>query len=137
MFSALAIAVHNFPEGLATFAVALAGTEVPGCDSRWPSRSTTCPEGWQPSAPRSTAPPGSRTKGFPLVFPVGSFRADLGALIGFFFLRSLFSGGVTRLDACRGRGDHGLRQPRRAPSNRGGARRAPPLHHRPQWPAWR
>ena len=91
VFSAIAIAVHNFPEGLATFAVALQEPRL-GVAIALAIAIHNVPEGIAISAPIYCAT-GSRRKAFRWSFLSG-LSEPLGALIGFFFFRSLFTEGV-------------------------------------------
>ena len=91
MFSALAIAVHNFPEGIATFAVALQEPRL-GVAIALAIAIHNIPEGVAISAPIYCAT-GSRMKAFRWSFLSG-LSEPIGALISFFFLRTLFSGGI-------------------------------------------
>lgn len=88
ILSALAIAVHNFPEGLASFMSALSDP-VSGISIAIAIALHNIPEGITVAGPifHST---GSRGKAF--LFALGSGLAEpLGALVGFLFLRSIFT----------------------------------------------
>jgi ZIP family zinc transporter len=85
LFAALAIAIHNFPEGLATFVAALSDSRL-GID---------IPEGLAISAPVYFAT-GSRRKAFWISFASG-LAEPVGALVGYLFLRSLLSDSVLGL----------------------------------------
>lgn len=88
LFSALAIGIHNFPEGLATFMAALA-TPTLGISIAVAVAIHNIPEGLAVSAPIYYAT-GSRLKAFLLSFSSG-LAEPIGALVGYFILRSLFS----------------------------------------------
>lgn len=88
MFSAIAIAIHNFPEGLATF---LAAVEDPvlGIPIAVAVAIHNIPEGIAVSIPIYYAT-GSRKKAFFLSFLSG-LAEPVGALLGFFLLMQFFS----------------------------------------------
>jgi ZIP family zinc transporter len=88
VFSALAIAIHNFPEGLATFMAALADPKL-GISIAVAIAIHNIPEGVAVSAPiyYSTQ---SKTKAFILSTSSG-FAEPVGALIGYFLFRSFFN----------------------------------------------
>jgi len=88
MFTALAIAIHNFPEGLATFAGALANPAL-GLSIAVAIAIHNIPEGISVSIPIFFAT-GSRKKAFWFSFLSG-ISEPLGALIGYTILRSFFS----------------------------------------------
>ena len=88
LFSALAIAVHNFPEGLATFMGALTDPAL-GISITIAIAIHNIPEGVAVSAPIYYATK-SRSKAFFLSAASG-FAEPVGALIGYFLLRSIFS----------------------------------------------
>jgi len=88
MFSALAIAIHNFPEGLATFIAALADPKL-GVSIAVAIAIHNIPEGLAVSAPIYYASK-SRKKAFILSFLSG-LSEPIGALIGYFLLRSVFN----------------------------------------------
>jgi ZIP family zinc transporter len=85
VFSALAIGIHNFPEGLATF---ISGLENPtlGISIAVAIAIHNIPEGLAVSAPIYYATK-SRRKAFVLSFLSG-LAEPLGALIGYFLLRT-------------------------------------------------
>ena len=88
IMSALAIAIHNFPEGLASFMSALSDP-VSGISIAIAVALHNIPEGITVSTPIYTES-GSRTKAF--LYTLASGLAEpLGALFGFLFLRSIFS----------------------------------------------
>ncbi|MBM3405253.1 MAG: zinc transporter ZupT [Bacteroidetes bacterium] len=88
LFSALIIAIHNFPEGLATFAAGLSEPSI-----AYPIAVAVAihniPEGIAVSIPLYYAT-GSRKKAFVLSFLSG-LAEPAGALIGYFILYSFFS----------------------------------------------
>lgn len=88
VFSALAIAIHNFPEGLATFAAGLSDPEI-ALPIAVAIAIHNIPEGIAVSVPIYYAT-GSRRRAFFLSFLSG-LAEPLGALIGFFLLRSFFN----------------------------------------------
>lgn len=88
MFSALAIAIHNFPEGLATFASALSDPAL-GLSITIAIALHNIPEGISVAVPLYYAT-GSRKKAFFYSFLSG-LSEPLGALIGYFILRSFFN----------------------------------------------
>ncbi len=88
LFSALAIAIHNFPEGLATFMGALTDPTL-GVSIAVAIAIHNIPEGVAVSAPIYYATK-SRKKAFWLSFASG-LAEPVGALIGFFILRTIFS----------------------------------------------
>jgi zinc transporter, ZIP family len=87
VFTAVAIAIHNFPEGLATFAAALADPAL-GISIAVAIAIHNIPEGIAIAVPVHAAT-GSRKKAFWLSFASG-LAEPVGALIGWFLLRSLF-----------------------------------------------
>jgi ZIP family zinc transporter len=91
IFSALAIAIHNFPEGLATFIGALEDTAT-GVSIAVAIAIHNIPEGIAVSVPILLAT-GSRRKAFGLSFLSG-LSEPIGALIGFFILRTFMSDAV-------------------------------------------
>ena len=88
LFSALAIAIHNFPEGLATFAAGLTNPEI-AIPIAVAIAIHNIPEGIAVSVPLYYAT-GSRKKAFFLSFLSG-LAEPVGALIGYFVLYSFFS----------------------------------------------
>ncbi|MBN1928746.1 MAG: zinc transporter ZupT [Chlorobiaceae bacterium] len=88
LFSALAIAIHNFPEGLATFMSGLSNPTL-GISIAVAIAIHNIPEGLAVSAPIYFATK-SRKKAFVLSFLSG-LAEPVGAFIGFFLLRSLFT----------------------------------------------
>jgi len=88
LFSALAIAIHNFPEGLATFMGALNDPTL-GISIAVAIAIHNIPEGIAVSAPIYYASK-SRKKAFWLSFLSG-LAEPVGALLGFFILRNFFS----------------------------------------------
>lgn len=88
VLSALAIAIHNFPEGLATFASAVQNPTL-GISIAVAVAIHNIPEGIAVSVPIYFAT-GSRKKAFAYSFLSG-LSEPLGALVGYFLLRSFFS----------------------------------------------
>lgn len=88
LFSALAIGIHNFPEGLATFMGALTDPTL-GISIAVAIAIHNIPEGIAVSAPIYYATK-SRKKAFWLSFASG-LSEPIGALIGFFLLRNIFN----------------------------------------------
>ena len=88
LFSALAIGIHNFPEGLATFMGALTDPTL-GITIAVAIAIHNIPEGIAVSAPVYYATK-SRKKAFWLSFASG-LAEPIGALIGYFLFRSLFN----------------------------------------------
>jgi ZIP family zinc transporter len=88
MMSAIAIAIHNFPEGLATFASALKDPTL-GVSIAIAIAIHNIPEGIAVSIPIFYAT-GNPRKAFCLSFLSG-LAEPLGALIGYFFLLTFFS----------------------------------------------
>ncbi len=88
LFSALALAIHNFPEGLATFMGALADPAL-GISIAVAIAIHNIPEGLAVSAPIYYATK-SRKKAFIYSFLSG-LSEPVGALIGYFLLRSFFN----------------------------------------------
>lgn len=88
LFSALAIAIHNFPEGLATFMGALSDPAL-GVSIAIAIAIHNIPEGVAVSAPIYYATK-SKRKAFWLSLLSG-LSEPVGALIGFFILRELFN----------------------------------------------
>lgn len=88
LFTALAIGIHNFPEGLATFASALHDPAL-GVSIAIAIAIHNIPEGISVSIPIYFAT-GSRKKAFWLSFLSG-VSEPLGALVGYTLLRSFFT----------------------------------------------
>jgi len=88
MFSALAIGIHNFPEGLATFMSGLTNPTL-GISIAAAIAIHNIPEGLAVSAPVYYATK-SRRKAFALSFLSG-LAEPIGAIIGYFILRSFFN----------------------------------------------
>lgn len=88
MFSALAIAIHNFPEGLATFAAALSDPAL-GVSIAIAIAIHNIPEGISVAVPLYYAT-GSKKKAFYYSFLSG-LAEPVGALIGYFIFRTLFN----------------------------------------------
>lgn len=88
MFSAIAIAIHNFPEGLATFMGALTEPTL-GVSIAVAIAIHNIPEGIAVSAPIYYATK-NRKKAFWLSFLSG-LAEPVGALIGYFILMNLFN----------------------------------------------
>ena len=88
LFSALAIAIHNFPEGLATFMGALTDPTL-GISIAVAIAIHNIPEGIAVAVPIYFATK-SRSKSFWLSFLSG-LAEPIGALLGYFILRSVFN----------------------------------------------
>lgn len=88
LFSALAIAIHNFPEGLATFVAALSNPRL-GIGIALAIAIHNIPEGLAIAAPVHYAT-GSRSLAFWLSF-VSGLAEPIGALLGYCLLRPLMS----------------------------------------------
>lgn len=88
VFSALAIAIHNFPEGLATFTAALQNPSL-GISIAVAIAIHNIPEGIAVSVPIFYAT-GSRRKAFRYSFLSG-LSEPLGAIVGYFLLMQFFS----------------------------------------------
>jgi zinc transporter, ZIP family len=88
LFSALAIAIHNFPEGIATFTAALQNPKL-GVSIAIAIAIHNIPEGIAVSVPIYYAT-GDRKKAFCLSFLSG-LAEPLGALIGYFILKAYFN----------------------------------------------
>ena len=88
LLSALAIAVHNFPEGLATFMGALSDPAL-GISIAVAVAIHNIPEGLAVSIPIHYAT-GDRKKAFTLSFLSG-LSEPIGALVGYFILRPVFN----------------------------------------------
>ncbi|MFN9693754.1 MAG: zinc transporter ZupT [Synechococcaceae cyanobacterium] len=87
LFTALAIAIHNFPEGLATFVGAIANPRL-GISIALAIAIHNIPEGLAISAPIYHAT-GNRRLAFLLSFASG-LAEPLGAVVGYLLLRHLF-----------------------------------------------
>jgi ZIP family zinc transporter len=88
MFSALAIAIHNFPEGLATFVGALEDPAL-GISIAVAIAIHNIPEGIAVSVPLYYAT-GSRKKAFTLS-TLSGLAEPVGAVVGFFILSQFFN----------------------------------------------
>jgi zinc transporter, ZIP family len=88
LFSALAIAIHNFPEGLATFIGALSSPRL-GIGIAIAIAIHNIPEGLAVSAPIYYAT-GSKRKAFWISLASG-LAEPLGAVIGYVFLRAVLN----------------------------------------------
>ncbi len=88
LFSALAIAIHNFPEGLATFMGALHDPAL-GISIAVAIAIHNIPEGIAVSVPIYYAT-GDRKKAFRLSFLSG-LAEPIGGIIGFFLLKTIFN----------------------------------------------
>ncbi len=88
VFTALAIAIHNFPEGLATFAAGLTDPTI-AIPIAVAIAIHNIPEGIAVSVPISYAT-GSRKKAFFLSFLSG-LAEPVGAVVGYFLLRNIFN----------------------------------------------
>lgn len=88
MFSALAIAIHNFPEGLATFMAALTDPTL-GVSIAVAIAIHNIPEGIAVSVPIYYATK-NRSKAFWLSFTSG-LAEPVGAIIGYFLLKSFIN----------------------------------------------
>ncbi len=91
MMSALAIGIHNFPEGLATFASAMQNPTL-GISIAVAVAIHNIPEGIAVSVPIYYAT-GDRRKAFAFSFLSG-LSEPVGALVGYFLLRSFFHDGM-------------------------------------------
>ncbi len=91
LFTALAIAIHNFPEGLATFVGAIANPRL-GVGIALAIAIHNIPEGLAISAPVYHAT-GDRRLAFSLSFASG-LAEPIGALVGYGLLRHFFSEAV-------------------------------------------
>lgn len=87
IFSALAIGIHNFPEGLATFVGALSDPTL-GISIAVAIAIHNIPEGIAVSMPIYYAT-GSRKKAF-LFSALSGFAEPIGALVGYFLLHRIF-----------------------------------------------
>jgi ZIP family zinc transporter len=88
LFTALAIAIHNFPEGMATFAAGLSDLKI-AIPIAVAIAIHNIPEGIAVSVPVSYAT-GNKRKAFMLSFLSG-LAEPVGALIGFFILKNFFN----------------------------------------------
>jgi len=88
VFTALAIAIHNFPEGLATFTAAMTEPKL-GVSIAVAVAIHNIPEGISVAVPIYFAT-GSRKKAFWLSFLSG-LSEPVGAVAGYFLLRAIFS----------------------------------------------
>jgi len=88
LFSALAIGIHNFPEGLATFTGALQDPTL-GISIAVAIAIHNIPEGIAVSVPIYYAT-GDKRRAFMLSFLSG-LSEPIGALLGFFLLRAIFN----------------------------------------------
>ena len=88
MFTALAVAIHNFPEGLATFTAALSDKSL-GIPIAIAIAIHNIPEGIAVAVPVYYAT-GSRMKAFKLSFLSG-LAEPVGALVGYVLLYSFFN----------------------------------------------
>ena len=88
LFSALAIAIHNFPEGLATFMSAIQNPQL-GISIAIAIAIHNVPEGIAVSVPVYFAT-GDKKKAFMYSFLSG-LSEPVGALIGYFILRNFLS----------------------------------------------
>jgi ZIP family zinc transporter len=91
LFSALAIAIHNFPEGLATFMAALTDPTL-GISIAVAIAIHNIPEGIAVSVPIYYATK-NRKKAFWLSFLSG-LAEPVGAILGYFILRSFFNDSI-------------------------------------------
>ena len=94
LFSALAIAIHNFPEGLATFVGALSSPRL-GISIAIAIAIHNIPEGLAISAPVYYAT-GSRRTAFWVSFASG-LAEPIGAVVGYVFLKTFLSDTVMGL----------------------------------------
>ena len=94
LFSALAIAIHNFPEGLATFVGALSSPRL-GIGIAIAIAIHNIPEGLAIAAPVYYAT-GSRRKAFWVSFASG-LAEPIGAVVGYAFLRAALNNTVMGL----------------------------------------
>jgi ZIP family zinc transporter len=88
VFTALAIAIHNFPEGIATFAAGLTDPTI-AIPIAVAIAIHNIPEGIAVSVPISFAT-GNKKKAFMLSFLSG-LAEPVGAIIGFFILKNFFN----------------------------------------------
>jgi len=94
LFAALAIAIHNFPEGLATFFAALEDLSL-GIPIAIAIAMHNIPEGISVSVPIYYAT-GNRTRAFILSFLSG-LAEPVGAILGYFILRTFFTPAIMGL----------------------------------------
>jgi ZIP family zinc transporter len=94
IFTAIAISIHNFPEGLATFAAALADPKL-GIAIAVAISIHNIPEGIAVSVPIAYAT-GNKRKAFFLSFLSG-LAEPFGALLGYFIFRNYFNETVSGL----------------------------------------
>ena len=119
LFTALAIAIHNFPEEPSHVPC---GPADPTSASRspWRSRCTTSPRGSASRCPSSTRP--ATRSAFPYSLPSG-LAEPVGAVVAYLVLRLFLGSGAghpapTHGDALRrGRRNHGVHQRRRTPTH--------------------
>ena len=126
--TAMAIALHNFPEGLATFVSALQepGVAIPIVAA---IAIHNIPEGIAVSVPIYQAT-GSRFKAFRYSFLSG-LAEPAGALIGWLILMPVMSDVGVRPDLRQRGRHHGVHLVRRASPRGARIRRTPPVHLRP------
>ena len=91
LFTALAIAIHNFPEGIATFSAGMTDTSI-AIPIAVAIAIHNIPEGIAVSVPISYGT-GSKKKGFFLSFLSG-LAEPIGALLAYFLLMPLFSSSI-------------------------------------------
>ena len=94
LFTALAIAIHNFPEGLATFTAAISDPKL-GIPIAVAIAIHNIPEGIAVAVPVFYAT-GSRKKAFTLSFLSG-LSEPVGALIGYLLIRTILNDSVMGL----------------------------------------
>ena len=94
LFTALAIAIHNFPEGLATFTAAISDPKL-GISIAVAIAIHNIPEGIAVAVPVFYAT-GSRKKAFTLSFLSG-LSEPVGALIGYLLIRTILNDSVMGL----------------------------------------
>jgi hypothetical protein len=128
VFAALAIAIHNFPEGMATFFATLHDPTL-GVAIAVAVALHNIPEGIAVAVPIYYAT-GSRKKAFWLSFLSG-LAEPLGAVIGYLILRPLLFGHGVRSGFRRGGRDHGFHLHRRTLPRGQGIRPGPRPHLRP------
>ncbi len=88
LMTALAIAIHNFPEGLATFSAALLDPKI-GLSIAFAVAIHNIPEGIAVAVPIHAAT-GSRKKAFWYSF-ISGVSEPIGAIVGYTIMRSFFS----------------------------------------------